>query len=162
MPPNESTSARLARNQHALGGTITGMGRRHNGVHHRLARVNGFGLHRDSRHPELTAKDGTCLPCGKDIDSLELAQLVIEYVICKCSVPDNIVTYCGTQFTSWFWTQVCSHFSTDYRLSTAFHTQTDGQTGRHNQTDGALSPGFLQLRAGQLVRTLAASQIRLQ
>jgi len=74
------------------------------------------------------------LPCRKDIDSPELARLFFEHVICKRGVPDNIVTVCGTQFTSRFWTRVCSHLSTDHRLSTAFHPQTDGQTERHNQT----------------------------
>jgi hypothetical protein len=74
------------------------------------------------------------LPCRKDIDSPELARLFFEHVICKRGVPDNIVTDRGTQFTSRFWTRVCSHLSTDHRLSTAFHPQTDGQTERQNQT----------------------------
>ena len=74
------------------------------------------------------------LPCRKDIDSPELARLFFEHVICKRGVHDNIVTDRGTQFTSRFWTRVCSHLSTDHRLSTAFHPQTDGQTERQNQT----------------------------
>ena len=49
------------------------------------------------------------LACRKDIDSPELARLFFEHVICKCGLPDNIVTDCGTQFTSRFWTRVCSH-----------------------------------------------------
>ena len=73
------------------------------------------------------------LPCRKDIDSPEVAWLSFEHVICKRGVPDNIVTDRGTQFTSRFWIQVCSHLSTDHRLSTAFHLQTDGQTERQNQ-----------------------------
>jgi hypothetical protein len=40
------------------------------------------------------------LPCRKDIDSLELARMFFEYVICKHGVPDNIITDRGTQFTS--------------------------------------------------------------
>jgi len=72
------------------------------------------------------------LPCRKDIDSPELARLSFEHVICKHRVPDNIVTDCGTQFTSQFWTRVCSHLSTDHQLSTAFHPDTDGQTERQN------------------------------
>jgi len=73
-------------------------------------------------------------PCQKDIDSLELARMFIEHVICKHGVPDNIVTDRGTQFTCWFLTWICSHMSIDHRLSTAFHPQTDGQTERQNQT----------------------------
>jgi hypothetical protein len=74
------------------------------------------------------------LPCRKDIDSPELAWIFFEHVICKHGVPDDIITDCGTQFTSRFWTRVCSHMSIDHRLSTAFHPQTDGQTERQNQT----------------------------
>jgi hypothetical protein len=40
------------------------------------------------------------LPCRKDIVLLELARLCFEHLMCKRDVPDNIVTDCGTQFTS--------------------------------------------------------------
>jgi len=58
MPPNQSTAARQARDQHALGHTITAMGWRHDGLRHRLARVNGNRLHRDSRYRGPTDEDG--------------------------------------------------------------------------------------------------------
>jgi hypothetical protein len=74
------------------------------------------------------------LPCRKDIDSPEFTRLCFEHVIWKRNVPDNIVPDPGTQFRSAFWTRVWSHLSTDHRLSTAFHPQTDGQTECQNQT----------------------------
>jgi len=74
------------------------------------------------------------LPCRKDIDSPELAPMFFKQVICKHSVPDNIITDRGPQFTSRFRNRVCSHMSINYRLLTAFHPQTDGQTERQNQT----------------------------
>jgi len=74
------------------------------------------------------------LPCRNNIDSPELAQMWSEHVICNRSVPDNIVTDRGKEFTSRFWKSVCSHLSINHRLSTAFHPQTDGQTERQNQT----------------------------
>jgi len=40
------------------------------------------------------------LPCRKDIDSPELAQLFFLNVVCKRGVPDNIVIDHGTQFTT--------------------------------------------------------------
>ena len=73
------------------------------------------------------------LPCRKDIDSPELARLFFEHVICMHGVPDYIITDRGTQFTSKFWTRVCSHMTINHRLSTAFHPQSDGQTERQNQ-----------------------------
>jgi len=74
------------------------------------------------------------LPCRKDIDSPELSRMFFEHVICIRSVPDNIVTDRGNEFTSRFWNRVCSHLSINHRLSTAFHPQTNGQTERQNQT----------------------------
>jgi len=74
------------------------------------------------------------LPCRKDIDSPELAHHIFEHVICKRGVPDNIVRDRGSQFTSRFWTRVCSYLSIDHRLSTAFNPQTDRQTEHQNQT----------------------------
>jgi len=68
------------------------------------------------------------LPCRKDIDSPELARMFFDHVICKHGGPDDIITDRGTQFTSPFWTRVCSHLGIDHQLSTAFHRQTDGQT----------------------------------
>jgi transposase InsO family protein len=60
--------------------------------------------------------------------------MIFEHVICKCGVPDNIVTDRGKEFTNQFWKRVCSHLSINYRLSTEFHPQTDGQTEQQNQT----------------------------
>jgi len=60
--------------------------------------------------------------------------MFFEHVICKHGVPDKIITNRGTQFTSRFWTRVCSHLSINHRPSTAFHPQTDGQMERQNQT----------------------------
>jgi len=74
------------------------------------------------------------LPCQKDINSPELARLFFEQVICKRPIPDNIFTDCSTQFTSRIWTRVYSHLSTDHRLSTAFHPQTDRWTERQHHT----------------------------
>jgi hypothetical protein len=74
------------------------------------------------------------LPCRKDINSPELAQMFFKHVICKHGVPDNIVTDRGKEFTSRFWKQVCSHLSINHRLSTTFHPMTDGQMERQNHT----------------------------
>jgi len=94
------------------------------------------------------------LPCRKDIDSPELARPFFEHVICKGGVADKIVTDRSTQFTSRFWTRVCSHWSTDNRLSTAFHPQTDGQTERQNQTMGQYLRAFCNYEQDNSVELL--------
>ena len=68
------------------------------------------------------------LPCQKDIDSPELTRMFFEHVICNHGVTDNIIMDCGTQFTSRFWTCVCSHMSIYHQHSPAFHLHTDGRT----------------------------------
>jgi len=74
------------------------------------------------------------LPCRKDIDAPELAQMVSEHVISKRGVLGNITTDRTKEFIIRFWDRVCSHLSINHRLSTAFHLQMDGQTKRQNQT----------------------------
>jgi hypothetical protein len=73
------------------------------------------------------AKMASYLPCRKDIDSPELRRIVFEYVLCLHRVPKNINTDRAKEFTSRFWTRVCSHMCADHPLTMAFHPQTDGQ-----------------------------------
>jgi ferredoxin-thioredoxin reductase catalytic subunit len=42
------------------------------------------------------------LPCRRAIDSPEVVRKFFEHVICKCAIPNNIVTDCGKEFTSPF------------------------------------------------------------
>ena len=99
------------------------------------------------------------LPCRKDIDSPELAWLFLEHVFCKRGVPDNIVTDRRTQFPSRFWTLVCSPLSTDHRLSTAFHPQTDGQTESQNQTMEQYLRAFCNYQQDNWVELLPLAEL---
>jgi len=60
--------------------------------------------------------------------------MFFEHVICNHSVPDNIITDRGKEFTVRFSNRVWSHLSINHRLWTTFHPQTDCQTDRQNQT----------------------------
>jgi len=99
------------------------------------------------------------LPCRKDIDSPELARMFFEHMICKHGVPDNIITDCGTQFTSRFWNRVCSHMSINHCLSTAFHPQTDGQTERQNQTIEQYLQAFYNYEPDNWVELLPLAEL---
>jgi transposase InsO family protein len=48
-------------------------------------------------------------------------------------VPKKIVSDRGTQFTSKFWERLHETLDTQLRFSSAYHSQTDGQTERVNQ-----------------------------
>lgn len=74
------------------------------------------------------------IPCTKDIDAPELANLICEEIIAKYGVPKSIVSDRSSLFTSKYWSTFCYSLAIRRRLSTAFHPQTDGQTERTNQT----------------------------
>jgi len=98
------------------------------------------------------------LPCRKDIDLPELARLFFEHVICKQGVPDHTVTDPSTHIRSRFWTRVCSHLSTDHRLWTAFHSQTDGKTERRNQTMEQYLRAFCNYEQDNWVRLMPLAE----
>ena len=73
------------------------------------------------------------LPCCKDIDAPQLADLMYERVFPIIGNPQRLVSDRGTLFTSRYWSTLCYRLRTKRQLSTAFHPQSDGQTERQNQ-----------------------------
>jgi hypothetical protein len=63
----------------------------------------------------------------------KLAELYIARIVCLHEVPKKIVSNRGTQFTSRFWEKLHEAMDTKLNFSSAYHTQTDGQTERVNQ-----------------------------
>ena len=49
-------------------------------------------------------------------------------------LPLTMVSDRGPQFASTFWQQICGRLGIDWRMSTAFHQQTDGQKERMNSS----------------------------
>ena len=63
-----------------------------------------------------------------DIDTSGLAAIFVQkFILAGLGVPDSIVSDQGSVFTSTFWSAVCYHLKVCRRLSTAFHSQTNGQ-----------------------------------
>ena len=73
-------------------------------------------------------------PVKVTIDAPGLAEVIIDVVVRHHGLPDSIVTDRGSLFTSKFWSLLCYFLGIKQRLSTAFHSQTDGQTERQNST----------------------------
>ena len=70
-----------------------------------------------------------------DIDAPRLAAVFVQkFVLAGLGIPDSIVSDRGSVFTLTFWSAVCYHLKVCRRLSTAFHSQTDGQMERQNST----------------------------
>jgi hypothetical protein len=74
------------------------------------------------------------IPCRTEIDAAKTAQLFIDHVFRLHGTPDEIISDRGPQFASKFWKTFFEQLSTNIKLSTAFHPQTDGQSERTNQT----------------------------
>ena len=73
------------------------------------------------------------IPCNVRITSSKLADVLLDRVFSQHGLPESIVSDRGSKFTSGFWDNVCERLKVDRRLSTAYHSQTDGQTERVNQ-----------------------------
>jgi hypothetical protein len=54
-------------------------------------------------------------------------------IVCLHIVPKKIVFDTGMQFTSRFWERLHETLDTQLHFSSAYHPQTDDQTGRVNQ-----------------------------
>jgi hypothetical protein len=57
---------------------------------------------------------------------LQLAELYMSRIVCLHGVLKMIVPDSGTQFTSKFWERLHETLDTQLRLSSAYHSQTDG------------------------------------
>ena len=68
------------------------------------------------------------LPAWKDWDSNTLANVLIEAVFTKYSMPVSFTSDRGLLFTSYFWSHFCYYLRIRLSYSIAFHPQTDIQT----------------------------------
>lgn len=61
-----------------------------------------------------------------DVDTV--VQAFIEFIWREEGYPDEVISDRGAQFTSHFWSRLCSRIGTRPKLSTSHHPETDGQT----------------------------------
>ena len=79
------------------------------------------------------SKRSISIPCRKDMDALQTAQIYLDRVWRYYGPADTIVSDRGPQFVSEFWKEFNRILGTKIKLSTAGHPQTDGQTENMNQ-----------------------------
>lgn len=72
-------------------------------------------------------------PTTTNCTASETAKLLFDHVMTKHSVPKELVTDRGPQFTSSYWAQVTQDLGIQKCTSTSYHPQTDSQTKRFNQ-----------------------------
>ena len=162
MPPKQRGLPRQVLDQHALWVTPTGMGRDHNELCHWLAKVSGIGLRWDSRYHGPTDRD----------DNLHTVQggYRLAGISPTLPCPHHFQAQCPRQ---------CSYRSRhpvdkpilDLRMISLEYwpsaldsvPSTDRRAvAVSKQVDRAVSPGFLQLRAGLLSQTFATIRIGIQ
>ena len=97
-------------------------------------------------------------PVKVTIDAPGLAEVIIDVVVRHHGLPDSIVTDRGSLFTSKFWSSLCYFLGIKRRLSTAFHSQTDGQTERQNSTMEAFLRAFVNFEKNDWVRLLPMAE----
>lgn len=68
------------------------------------------------------------------ITTLGLVKDIINVVVCHYGLPNSIMSYRSSVFTSKFWSFLCYLLEIKRRLITALHSQIDSQSERQNNT----------------------------
>lgn len=71
------------------------------------------------------------IPCKDNLKAQDLTHLFLNNIFRLHGLPDDIVSDCGAIFTSRFWRSFLD-LQIKPNMSTAFHSQTDGQKERTN------------------------------
>ena len=79
------------------------------------------------------SKQAISMPCYKTVTAEDMAKLYIANVFRYYGMPRTIISDRGPQFISKFWEEFCRILRVKYKLSTAFHPETDGQIEIMNQ-----------------------------
>jgi len=88
----------------------------------------------------LTIMDHDCskasifIPCKEAIDSEGVAKLYVQHMVPHYGLPKKIISDRDTWFTSNFTKELCCILGIKQNISTAYHSQTDGQSEHTNQS----------------------------
>ena len=74
------------------------------------------------------------IPVNSTFRAEDYARLYIDEIVRWHGIPLSIILDRGPQFTSHLWRSFLKRLSTQVKLSTAFHPQTDGQAERTIKT----------------------------
>ena len=72
--------------------------------------------------------------CKKEVTAMEYAQIFVDNVFRLHDLPKVIISDQDPRFTGKFWRAMFDLLGMDLQFSTAFHTQTNGQSERMTQT----------------------------
>ena len=92
------------------------------------------------------------------INAPALAEVIIDVVVLHNGLSDSIISDRGAIFTSKFWSSLCYFLGFKWGLSTAFHSQTDGQTERQNSTMEANLRAFVNFEQNDWAKFLPMAE----
>jgi len=73
------------------------------------------------------------IPCSKTITEEEVGKLLLENVYRRFGLPDSFLSDRGPQFAAKAFRELLKLLGIESKLTTAYHPQGDGTTGRFNQ-----------------------------
>ena len=80
------------------------------------------------------------------INAPDLAEVIINVVVCHHGLPDSIFINRSSFFILTFWSLLCYFFGIKRWLFTAFYSQIDDQTKRQNSTIEAYLQAFINFK----------------
>ena len=92
------------------------------------------------------------------INTPGLAEVIIDVVVHYYGVPESIVMDRGSFFTSKFWSSLCYFLGIKRKLSTAFYSQTNGQTEQQNSMMKAYLRAFVNWKQDDWARLLPMAE----
>ena len=81
-------------------------------------------------------KQALSIATTKSMSAPDVAALFIQHVVRVHGLPDSMVSDWDPMFTSHFWRRLSELLGIRANRSSAFHSQTDGQTERLNSVLG--------------------------
>ena len=98
------------------------------------------------------------IPTHTKVTAAGAATLYFEHVFKNFGMPESIVSDRDVRSTGRFWRELHKCTGTVLRMSTAYHPQTDGLTERVNRTVEQMLRNFVNERADDWDKHLAAAQ----
>ena len=92
------------------------------------------------------------------INALGLAEVILDMVVQHHDLPDSIVSDRGSLFISKFWSLLCYFLDIKWKLSTAFHPQTNDQTKQQNSTMETYLWAFVNFKLNNWARLLPMAE----
>ena len=103
-------------------------------------------------------KDMILVSCT-DITTETVVYKLLSHVIVYHEIPSAITSDRGTQFVNEMWEQLCKLLGIHQCLSTAYHSQTDGQTEHMNATVKAYIWNFCNYAQNDWALRLSIAQL---